>query len=180
MDYSPPCGLSRQEYWSGLPFPSPGHLPNPGTEHRSSAGQVDSLPSRPLGKPITVSTDLISTNLSERDRKVLSRSWEREGWSLHSRQSGITPDHFQRCQVCSVCQDCSIDPFRVAGPKAPAAQEVLMQMAISGTQKALLNVPNGGPRMCSDLAVAMVAGREKQPRRLCFRVPAQDCLHYAA
>ena len=52
-----------------------------------------------------------------------------------------------------------------------------MQMAISGTQKALLNMPNGGPGMGSDLAVATVAGRGKQPRRLCFRVPAQGCQH---
>ena len=37
-------GFSRQEYWSGLPFPSPGDLPNPGTEPRSPALQVDSLP----------------------------------------------------------------------------------------------------------------------------------------
>ena len=37
-------GLSRQEYWSGLPFPSPGDLPNPGTEPRFPALQVDALP----------------------------------------------------------------------------------------------------------------------------------------
>ena len=36
-------GFSRQEYWSGLPFPSPGDLPNPGTESRASALQADSL-----------------------------------------------------------------------------------------------------------------------------------------
>ena len=36
-------GFSRQEYGSGLPFPSPGDLPNPGIEPRSSALQVDSL-----------------------------------------------------------------------------------------------------------------------------------------
>ena len=36
-------GLSRQEYWSGLPFPSPGDLPNPEMEPESSALQVDSL-----------------------------------------------------------------------------------------------------------------------------------------
>ena len=35
--------FSRQEYWSGLPFPSPGDLPNPGTESRASALQADSL-----------------------------------------------------------------------------------------------------------------------------------------
>ena len=37
-------GFSRQEYWSGLPFPSPGDLPNPGIEPRSPALQADYLP----------------------------------------------------------------------------------------------------------------------------------------
>ena len=37
-------GFSRQEYWGGLPFPSPGDLPNPETEPRSPALQADSLP----------------------------------------------------------------------------------------------------------------------------------------
>ena len=44
-------GISRQEYWSGLPFPSPGDLPNPEIEHRSSELQADSLTSEPPGKP---------------------------------------------------------------------------------------------------------------------------------
>ena len=44
-------GFSRQDYWSGLPFPSPGNLPNPGIEPWSPTLQVDSLPSEPLGKP---------------------------------------------------------------------------------------------------------------------------------
>ena len=43
-------GFSRQEYWSGLPFPSPGDLPNPGIEPGSPALQTDALPSEPLGK----------------------------------------------------------------------------------------------------------------------------------
>ena len=41
----------RQEYWCGWPFPSPGDLPDPGTEPRSPALQADSLPSEPPGKP---------------------------------------------------------------------------------------------------------------------------------
>ena len=41
----------RQENWSGLPFPSPGDLPNPGIKPGSPALQADSLPSEPLGKP---------------------------------------------------------------------------------------------------------------------------------
>ena len=40
-------GFPRQEYWSGLPFPSPGDLPNPGIELGSPALQVDALTSEP-------------------------------------------------------------------------------------------------------------------------------------
>ena len=40
-------GFSRQEYWSGLPFPSPGDLPDSGIEPRSPALQIDTLPSEP-------------------------------------------------------------------------------------------------------------------------------------
>ena len=43
--------LTRQEYWNGLPFPSPGDLPDPGIKSRSPVLQADSLPSEPPGKP---------------------------------------------------------------------------------------------------------------------------------
>ena len=43
-------GLSKQEYWSGLPLPSPGDLPNLGIEPTSPALKADSLPSEPPGK----------------------------------------------------------------------------------------------------------------------------------
>ena len=46
-----PVEFSRQEYWSGLSFPSPGDLPDPGIEPRSPALQADALPSQPPGKP---------------------------------------------------------------------------------------------------------------------------------
>ena len=44
-------GFSRLEYWSGWPFPSLGHLPNPGIKPRSPALQEDSLPAKPQGRP---------------------------------------------------------------------------------------------------------------------------------
>ena len=47
----PSMGFSRQEYQNGLPFPSPGDLPDPGIESRSPALQADALPSEPPGKP---------------------------------------------------------------------------------------------------------------------------------
>ena len=46
-----PWGFSRQEYWSALPCPPPGDLPNPGTELRSPTLQVDYLLTEPPGKP---------------------------------------------------------------------------------------------------------------------------------
>ena len=61
-DFLPPHGLhhappsmefSRQEYWSGLSFPSPGDLPDPGIEPGFTTLQADALPSEPPGKPST-------------------------------------------------------------------------------------------------------------------------------
>ena len=51
--------FSRQEYWSGLPFPSLGDLPNPGIKPGSFVLQADSLPSEPPGKPITLKSLLM-------------------------------------------------------------------------------------------------------------------------
>ena len=56
MDYSPtrllcPWNFSRQEYWSHLPFPSPGDLSDPGIKPGLPAFQADSLPLEPPGKP---------------------------------------------------------------------------------------------------------------------------------
>ena len=45
----PSMEFSRQEYWIGLPFPSPGYLPNPGIKPGSSVLQADALPSEPPG-----------------------------------------------------------------------------------------------------------------------------------
>ena len=48
----PPMGFSRQEYWSGLPFPPPGDLPDPGIEPWSHAFQADALTSEPPGNTV--------------------------------------------------------------------------------------------------------------------------------
>ena len=45
----PSMGFSRQDYWSGLLFPSPGDLPDPGIKPGSSALRTDALPSEPPG-----------------------------------------------------------------------------------------------------------------------------------
>ena len=59
----PSLGFSRQKYWRGLPFPSPGDLPNPGIEPWSPILQADALPSEPPGKlklwPVDCNPDIM-------------------------------------------------------------------------------------------------------------------------
>ena len=57
----PSMGFVRQEYWSGLPFPSPGNFPSPGIKPRSPALLADSLLSEVTGKPL-VRTKILSFN----------------------------------------------------------------------------------------------------------------------
>ena len=67
--YKSPLSMefSRQEYWSGLPFPSPGDLPDPGIKPMSPALQADALPSEISGKPLSLPnskpTSISSTTL---------------------------------------------------------------------------------------------------------------------
>ena len=61
----PSVEFSRQEYWSGLPFPSAGHLPNPGIEPGSPTLQADTLPSEPKNIPLW-STQKIKLNIQGR------------------------------------------------------------------------------------------------------------------
>ena len=58
----PSMGFSRQECWSGLPFPSPGDLPDPGIESGSPKLQADTLPSEPPGKPYPLTLEHIFRN----------------------------------------------------------------------------------------------------------------------
>ena len=58
--------FSRQEYWSGLPFPPSGDLPDPGIEPQSPTLQEDSLPFEPPGKPQKQGSKLKKEKKSER------------------------------------------------------------------------------------------------------------------
>ena len=51
--------FSRQEYWSGLPFPTPGDLPNPGIKPGSPILQADSLPSEPPKLPLLLLSKIL-------------------------------------------------------------------------------------------------------------------------
>ena len=64
--------FSRQEYWSRLPFPSPGDLPDPGIEPGSPSLQADSLLSEPPGKPINIIL-VVNFSLFYERMKIVSR-----------------------------------------------------------------------------------------------------------
>ena len=70
-------GFSRPEYWSGLPFPSPGDLPDPGIKSWSPALQADSLSSKPPGKPFAESKkDYKTQNKAKiRNKSNLAKLW---------------------------------------------------------------------------------------------------------
>ena len=72
---SPSMGFSRQEYWSGLPFPSPGDLPDPGIEPGSPALEADALTSEPPGHPIEKDPG------AGKDRGQEERGQQRMRWS---------------------------------------------------------------------------------------------------
>ena len=76
-------GFSRQEFWSGLPFPSPGDLPNPGIEPQSPALQADALSSEPPGKPHLRLPQSESLKIGPRTW-ILPRSpsWSSQRWIL--------------------------------------------------------------------------------------------------
>ena len=65
-------GCSRQQYWSGLSFPSPGNLPSPGMEPRSPTLQADSLPSELPGKPKITGVD---------SQSLLQGIFPTQGWN---------------------------------------------------------------------------------------------------
>ena len=68
--------FSRQEYWSGLPLPSPGDLPHSGIKSRSPALQADALPSEPPGKPkLSATLKLTEMHLQNPPEMLSNTKW---------------------------------------------------------------------------------------------------------
>ena len=99
-------GFSRQEYWSGLPFPSLGDLPDPGSKPRSPALQVNSLLSETSGKPFIswLSSDEGKPIWRVNQIPVQSSSWHlSSGWVFNSQE--LKYGHFGPCRYFNILLD---------------------------------------------------------------------------
>ena len=81
-------GFSRQEYTSGLPFPPPSDLPNPGIEPGLHALQADSLPTEPQGKP-NQNVNVFKTEQSKMNSQSAPLEFRR-GISCPASEHGVT------------------------------------------------------------------------------------------
>ena len=100
----PSMGFSRQECWSGMPFPSPGDLPNLGIEPRSPALQSDALLSEPPGKP---AYDQTRQHIKKQRHYFANRG--------PSRQTLFFPVVMYRCESWTIkkAEDQRIDAFEL-------------------------------------------------------------------
>ena len=100
--------FSRQEYWSGLPFPSSGDLPNPGIEPRSSALQAYSLPSKPSGKHFllhfALNLKLFWKNLCTKNNKKATAENVQGGAGVWSGEL-IVAETGSRMEICPSVSD---------------------------------------------------------------------------
>ena len=106
----PSMGFSRQEYWSGLPFPSPGDLPDPGIEPGSPALQADALPSEPPGRSLytfTFSQILVDSRVKSLSATSVNRCIK-DGTKLEQLSKGpactlLVVGTCAGCVPCIVC-----------------------------------------------------------------------------
>ena len=108
-------GCSRQEYGSGLPFPSPGDLPAPGTEPASPALQADSSPLSQLGSPATslcpeTSDGVTSVFISVQSQTFWSQLENRLGLHLMPLLTCVDLDS-PSYHLFSICPTCSLFPL---------------------------------------------------------------------
>ena len=175
MDCSPPGssvhGILRQEYWSGLPFPSPG-FPDPGTEPSSPALQADALTSEPPGKR-TEGGDPLFNFL-----KVKSESQSRSGIVYSSRPRGLySPGNSpgQNTGVGSHSLFQGIFPTQGLNLGLPHYRQILYQLSHQGSPRILQWVAypfsSGSSQPRSQTRVSCIG------RQILYQLSYQGSLH---
>ena len=107
--------LSRPEYWTGYPFPSPGDLPNPGIKSRSPTLQADSLPAEPPGKPWSESHSVVSDSLRPHGLCI--------PWNSSGQDTGVG----------GLCLPQGIFPTQGSNPGLPHCKQILYRLSHKGS-----------------------------------------------
>ena len=103
----PSMRFSRQEYWSGLPFPSPGNLPNPGTEPRSPTLQADALTSEPPeGIPVEL-FQILKDDAVKVLHSICQQIWKTQHWPQDWKRSVFIPVSFQCQRMLKLPHNCT-------------------------------------------------------------------------
>ena len=104
---TPSLGFSRQEYWTGLPFPSPEDLPDLGIEAGSPALQANSLPSELPGKPVSLVDNhrwfqdnhgIKANPFSNQTQGYQARTKKKRSQKRHSLYKSIQGSPFENCK----------------------------------------------------------------------------------
>ena len=112
----PSMGLFRQEYWSGLPFPSPGDLPNPGIKPGSPTLQADALPSEPPGK-VSAIQHRKSVHESESPSVLSDSLWPHGLYMVHGTlQARVQVVHSSAFQSHGSCRGSSAPTLQHKSP----------------------------------------------------------------
>ena len=90
-------GFSRQEYWKGLPFPSPGDLPDPVIEPRFPALQRDSLPSELPGKPKNIGVGIPGCYKKKNYGSVVIKNRDMQAVEKNLHPMSHFSESFERC-----------------------------------------------------------------------------------
>ena len=136
----PSMGFSRQEYWSGLPFPSPGGRPYPGIEPRSPALQADALTFEPPGKPLTFKVFL---QITAAKCAVLSCSVVSDSLQSHELYSPWNSPVLNT-GVGSLSLLQGIFPTQGLNPGLPHCRRILYQMSHKESPRSGLPFPSPG------------------------------------
>ena len=127
--------FSRQEYWRELPFPSPGELPDPGTELKSPALRADALLTKLQGKLQSESCLVVSNSL-----------WPHGLWNIPGQKTGVGS--------LSLLQ--GIFPTQELNPGIPHCRQILYQPSHEGSPKMWrCRGLNPGPHTCKACALPL-------------------------
>ena len=134
----PSMEFPRQEYWSGLPFPSLGDLPDPGIKPRSPALKADTLPSEPPGKPHGCESWTIKKTEHQRIDAFELRCWRkllRVPWTVRRSNQSILKEISPGCSLEGLMLKLKLQYFGHLMRRVDSMEKTLILRGIGGRRR---------------------------------------------